>query len=225
MNTLTCLAICISHPEANETLMRNAATWPIADCHFAGCEHEDAAPMSWPPGTSPILRIGQNGNPYGPTRPLLNRFLRVFQWCATEGRKMGYESFCTFEADVVFVRAVPNVSDKPLGTLAGGNSPGFLGSQYFHPPWLIPAKLMPRIVGYFERMVRAGPDERGFPDRFVGRMGDLHPDVAFQHSGNFSQNTLDRPEYLAAAIEAIKRPDCFAVHGVKSDSQLKALGL
>lgn len=221
------LALCIAHPQAQEVLTRNSATWPIAGCDFFGVEHEDSPPMAWPESNPAfegvVLRIGHGGNPYGALRPLLDRFMRVFKWCVTDGANLGYDAFCTSEADVIFTRPVPQCGMHPLGTLAGHKSDGFLGSDYFHPPWLVSLDDMRMIVEYSQRLLRVGLDERGFPDRFVGLLGDLFPDVAFRHSGNYSQNTLDQPHYLAEALTAIKRPEVWALHGVKTQAQYDAL--
>lgn len=218
------LMLVITHPEAQATLLQNAATWAVANCDVYGVEHEDRPPMQWPAETKSVLRIGTGlARAYGPGNPLLTRFLKVFKWCASNAEALDYNVFCISEADVIFVRPVPEWPILPLGTRAGGKSEGFLGSSYFHPPWLISWEDMSAIVRYSERLLSVGLDERGFPDRFIGLLSDLYPDVGFQDSGNYSQNTLDQPHYMAEAIAAVKRPTTWACHGCKTKSQYDAL--
>lgn len=133
-----------------------------------------------------------------------------------------WEQVCLTEYDGLFFGNVPAVKEPGLmATLAGYRDGDFRGAAYFHAPWVMTRNTAEYMVETGERMLRAGLTERGIVDRWLGLWMDLY-DIKHIHSGCYSQNSLDRPQWMEEAREAV-RVGAWHIHGVKTEEQFKEL--
>ena len=94
--------------------------------------------------------------------------------------------------------------------------------KFFHTPFVMGWEICRRIIKYGEAMLLAELLEQGYPDRFLGLMVDLHYLPWSDIPGTYTQNTIDRPEYVLEARKAIA-DGAWYIHGVKTAAQLKAV--
>lgn len=177
--------------------------------------------MDWPEfHDPPALRLGTD--PGRMRHKWVDRFLRIIDWLIKH-RSQHYEAFCFIEADVVLLRPPPAVSGTvAIATVAGYRNEPFRGSRYFHCPWLLSVEALTSVQHHGVRMCNAGLDEQGFIDRFLGLMADLYTDISWQHSRNYSQNTIE-PQHIAEAADWARHCDCWAQHGVKTQAAFDAI--
>lgn len=218
--------LVITHARVNKTFARHFPYYVKSGGEVIGVgdAHDGCV---WPSGVRflefPIITDQR--------QKLLRRFMQVVDWCVTKGTAEGFDRFAICEYDVVFIRPIPShITPRPIefsygriaATLAGHKSNGFKGKNYYHCPWIFSAFAAGDFHRYGNRMLDAGIDEGGFIDRFLGLYEDLFG-PAIVNSPNYSQNSLDRPEYIAEARESMKRPECFAIHGCKTPEMLQQL--
>lgn len=210
------LLLIHSYPGANETFARH---WDYfyrrsGAAHVIGIGTDDGKCV-FPEGCG-SYNIGQNA--YA-GRSLIERLVQTFQLCATSGKQ--YEDFCLIEYDTILAPLEPHPGGF-VTHLAGHQSQGFKSQVYYHTPWWADRQIASQIAEHGAQMLRENDIERGFPDRFLGwmferfQMGPVVPAKAY------SQNTLDRPELIEGARQALMNGARF-VHGVKSLSQLRAV--
>lgn len=213
------LLAILSYQKANDMVMRHFPWWRKAGCDILGVGREDSTSL-WPAVDDQFIgsiRVGKDSYVDGDN--LIRLHLDVLKHCLTLEK---YHEFILIEPDTLLLKEPPGVPFTFRATLKGGNSPGFLGSYFAHGPWRFPRHVAQRVVTCGERMLKVGLIERGFPDRFYGLLDDLY-DIGFcNHAENYSQNRLDRPEFIQQAREAIKA-GAWAVHGVKSPQELQAV--
>lgn len=210
--------LIISHPRVNKVVAQN---WPwyvksggdvIGVCdRGTGCV--------WPKGVKRVLEFDEIDDQRG---KLIGRFFQVLEWCVVDSQNGGYDRYAISEYDVCFVRPIPYYLPPFVATRAGQKSPGFCGQYYYHCPWILSGNAACQLLTQGRKMLKAGIDESGHIDRFIGLFDDLY-DAQIQSGANYSRNSLDRPEYIREAQEAVKNPECFAVHGVKTPDQLEAV--
>jgi len=225
------LLVAICHPQAQELVSITSQTWSKGGADILCVDHYGKPPMNWSCPVTYHASIGtdREATRFGP----VDRTLDVMAWCIQEFLReppWDYDQFCFIEPDVVILREIPSCLDGVggpclLGTLAGGQSPPYIAKEYFHCPWVVPATKLPTLFGRGGRLVELGLGENGWTDRWLGLIAALYPELEMYDSGNYSQNALDQPRFIAEAREAMKRPDCFAIHGVKSKAQFDALML
>lgn len=202
-------------PEAGEILQRN---WPWikrGGCPIAVAHHEQEVGYH-PVDADYLLQAG--GPPDQEVHRWLGRFLKVCEAAVYSCRKTGsmFERFVFIEGDVIFIREIPNDA-RNGGTLAGGNSEGFVASHFLHCPWMFSAAELLHFIHRAPRMMAIGLNERGFIDRFLGLYEDIHGPI-FTLLPNYSRNTIDQSD-----IRAIRASNAWAVHGVKDSATLKAI--
>ena len=78
-----------------------------------------------------------------------------------------------------------------------------------------------QVIEFGGRMLKAQLYEKGFIDRFLGLMADLY-NLPITAAPSYSTDTIDRPEFMQAARDAIKNGAVY-LHGVKTESQLLEL--
>jgi hypothetical protein len=223
------LLVAICHPGAQAQVDFNGPTWAKAESDLACIEHADKPAMMWPDHKY-VGRVGTDREKtrFGP----VDRTIEVMQWVLQLRHEVfpTYDQVCFIEPDVVMLRPIPSCLDGVggpclLGTHSGFRSPPYLATRYFHCPWVVPWSKMATLYDRAQRMVEHGLGESGWTDRWFGLVGELYPELEMYHSGNYSQNALDQPHFIREAREAMKRPDCWAIHGVKTKAQFDALML
>lgn len=168
----------------------------------------------WP--TLDQYEIGKDSYVDGPH--LCERLLDTIDWCLS----LRATEIIVAEYDTLFFREMPK--PFPSGLVmnrTGGGGDGFKGAQYYHGPWCMNAETAREVVTVGRDMIMEGEIERGWPDRFIGWLAEFHKipvvDGFFQ---NYTQNALDRPQFLEEARAAILS-GAHAVHGCKTPAQLE----
>lgn len=172
-------------------------------------------------------RIGKDEYVNGDNLPLYHiNALQAAMWLDytdENGNLRSYDVLCLSEPDAIFLKPIPTHCGGLMATCSGGNSPGFLGSFFCHGPWVFDRHTAFKAIEFGKRMIARGLIEKGFPDRFWGLFCDLYG-VQFTPfgPGTYSQNRLDRPEYIEGARKAVKS-GAFYLHGLKTQEELTAV--
>ena len=217
------LLVILSYAKANDMVARHWPWYLKADCDILAVGRENSIcnfPMERRIGH---IRIGKDSYVNGDN--LIKYHLGALEHCLTEPniRQNKYTHFYLTEPDAIFLKEPPLVGEGLRGTLSGGHSIGFHGSRFFHGPWIFDIATAISVVFYGHRMVNAGLIELGFPDRFYGLLCDLYTDVKFYPLSNtYSQNRIDRPEFVQQARQAIE-DGCWYIHGLKTQDELHAV--
>lgn len=134
-----------------------------------------------------------------------------------------YTHFALTEPDAIFLKPLPLHPSGLMATYGGGNSKGFYGNAFFHGPWVVDRTTAQKFVDGGRAMLNCGLFELGFPDRFWGLWQELYG-IKFTPMGrhSYSQNRLDRPEFIQQAREAIAAGACYT-HGIKTAEELEAV--
>lgn len=220
------LLVVLGHSTVSDTIARHYPWWLKAECDILCVGREDTI-TKWPycQGQERCvgeIRVGEESYAAGDNH--IRRFLDVLRYCLDHTK---YSSFMLIEYDVILFRALSGLKLERLWfvtTVAGGQSEGFRGSCFFHTPWWLGRFAAREIIVLAERMLRAGLNEQGFLDRFLGLLVDLYEIPVTDLSGKFwySQNTIDTPEKIAEARAAIAN-NCVGIHGVKTKEVLDAI--
>lgn len=209
--------LIISHARVNKTVAQNFPWYQKSGgVLFGVCDRNTGC--KWPDGMT-VLEFDEI-----PDRRQfqLRRFLQVLEWAVADGASLGFERFALCEYDCIFVRPIPDDLPGLAATRVGQRSQGFHGRWYYHCPWIFSLDAAKQFLMYANRMMECGLDEGGFIDRFIGLQDDLYGPAIFA-APNYSQNSIDRPEFIREAQSAVQRPDCFALHGIKTHEQLHAV--
>lgn len=174
----------------------------------------------WPNGVFHTTDIGMDS--YVDGHNLCSRLVKALTCFLEDHYFHDYNDVCLIEYDSIFTGPLPEHPGGLATCIAGGNSPGFKGTRFFHTPWWADRPTAATIVEEGRKMLAEGDIEHGFPDRFLGRLVDRRPEIKVSETNTFSVNTIDRPEYVAQARAAIERGIWYA-HGVKTPDQLKAV--
>lgn len=222
------LLVVLSYSKANEMLVRH---WPYflkADADIMGVGREDTdcrfpkERLVWE------AKIGKDSYVNGDNLP--NMHVRAMS-CALsmtydEGadNPQPYTHICLTEPDAIFLKPLPLHLGGLMATYCGGKSPGFYGNAFFHGPWYVDRYTAEKFVAGGQAMLKCDLFELGFPDRFWGLWQELygvkfHP---LNPAYSYSQNRLDRPQYIQEAREAIARGIGY-LHGVKTQEELSAV--
>lgn len=216
------LLVILAHSGASEALSRHWKFWELAGCEILGVDRTDTR-TQWPHkvGTHNFFdQISVGMESYASGENHLRRFIDVIEYCQIAHRE--HESYCVIEYDALTFGKLPKGPINYFRShLAGNRSPGFHGLGFYHCPWWVSARTAELMIDYGRRMLRAELYEQGFLDRWLGLMLDLY-DIPVEAAAAYSHNTLDTPEKIEGAREAIRRGAIF-VHGVKTASQLEAL--
>jgi hypothetical protein len=216
------LIAVLGHAAAKATIERHAPYWEKAECDIVCVGRKDIE-VPWPSIKRQVgaLRIGNDGYAGGLNH--LERLMILLRWFAEE--RKSYSSICVIEYDGVFLGPL-RVGQQLrifMSTPAGGSdgSDGFAPCTYFHTPWWFDHYGAQLVLDYGSRMLNMQIYERGFVDRWLGLLVGLYR-LPWSPAPSFSVNSLDRPEYMAAAREAVRKGAVY-VHGVKTELQLKHL--
>jgi len=222
------LLILLSYAKANEMVARHWPWYLQADADIMGVGRQDSdtqfpeARLVW------TVDIGKDEYVNGANLPdlhvrALSCGLSLTYRDPDMEDEQPYTHFCLTEPDALFFKPPPLHRDGLMATYSGGNSPGFLGTAFFHGPWYFDRDTADKAVEFGRRMIDRGLIERGFPDRFWGLFCDLYG-VKFTPfgKGTYSRNRLDRPEYIKEARQAIK-DGIFYLHGVKTKEEMDAV--
>lgn len=169
--------------------------------------------------------IGPESGPMGANH--IERFLGVLDLFTWDNRFENHTHICITEYDAIFLKPIPekvlDVRGMLIATPAGFHTPDnwFHSSRFFHTPWMMDRTCAERIMKYGNRMLRAGLIEKGFVDRFLGLLVDLH-DIPVWSDATYSANSLDTPAFMAGARKALA-DGCWHLHGVKTKDQLQDL--
>lgn len=146
---------------------------------------------------------------------LPNRLLRSMEACLARGATTVIVS----EWDALWFKPLPSTIRGVRGFVmnqTGGNSPGFEGKAFFHPPWICDADTARAAIKIGDELIRAGRIEKGFPDRFIGLIAEVGGLPVNQGViKNYTRNALDTPDALHEAREA-RRNGAHVIHGFKS---------
>lgn len=151
---------------------------------------------------------------------LVRRLMETMDWMMTQPE----DRFALVEYDTIILRPIPEFSGV-AAYRAGGPTWGSKSKLgFFHNPWLFDRPTGRQIVLQLASIIAEGHCGYGTPES--------SPDVAFawacERAGvevqqllkEYSQNDLDRPQYLAEARESV-RNGAHAIHGVKTKDQLE----
>lgn len=213
------LLMVLSYQKANQMLERH---WPYllkADCDIVGVGRINTICKF--PSQRLIYQMDSGLDSYVNGDNLPRLFLSAVNRFAYAPELHQYDTAIILEPDTIFLKPPPPHPGGLAAVLAGGNSPGFHGTQYFHPVWRVDRETAKLMVEYGERMLQCGLIELGFPDRFIGLMVDLY-DIPWTPFPEYSQQSLDTPTKIQQAREAIIE-GAVAIHGVKTFDQLQAV--
>lgn len=217
------LLVIMSHAGANEMVVRLMPHYERSGCDILGIGRIGSV---WPASPSLIGFRNEGQDCYNDGTSQLVRFLDVLEFVLSRADKSPYGQFAIIEWDTLLVREMPMwATEIPYGltgTHAGGRSEGFHTDNFFHCPWLISRRTASDILQYGHRLLRAGLTESGFLDRWLGMLCQIYDIPVGAERNAYTKNSLDRPEYIEQARAAIKA-GAWAVHGVKSESQLAQL--
>lgn len=215
------LLAILSYQKANDMVMRHMPYFRRAGCDILGVGREDTTCL-WPAVDDQFIgSIKEGKDSYVSGSNLIEMHLGVLDYCIDT--YFQYTHLVLTEPDAIFLKPLPSLMHGIMGTLAGGRSEGFHSSFYFHGPWVMDIRTAEQVLMRGQRLLEAGLIERGFPDRFYGLLCDLYcEEIQFKKFPGYSQNRLDRPEYIAQAREAIKAGAHY-VHGIKTAQELQAV--
>lgn len=221
---MKCLIAILSYVRANELVARHWPWYRKAGCDILGVGRETTS-CEWPvrvgqDGLVNVTNIGEDSYVHGDN--LIRLHVDTLDYMLS---LIGdYTHFCLIEPDTIFLRGITQ-NDVPTygfrATLVGNKSPGFFGSFYCHGPWIFDRHGAQFAVNSARRMLNVGLIEQGFPDRFWGLVCDLYG-LPFTKLHAYSQNRLDRPEYIQQARQALA-DGAFAIHGIKTDGELRSV--
>lgn len=215
------LIVILSYAGANEAVARHWPFWERTGCDILGVGREDTKCV-FPQRDSLLgtIDIGQDG--YVGKGDLPGRLVRLFEILTTDAAFKPYTNYFITEHDGVILGPLPKRLQKGMVTTrACARSPGFRGENCFHPPWWVDRETCAKMAVYGRRMLKAGLNEQGFPDRFMGLMVDLYG-IPWFTSNTYTRNTLDREEYIQQARCALANGAWF-IHGIKTEYQLNAV--
>lgn len=220
------LLIILSYAKANDMVARH---WPYflkAGCDIMGVGREDSDCRFPTERLVYTAKIGKDSYVDGANLPEMHvRALEValsLDYNQDTEAPQPYDSFALTEPDAIFLKPLPLHRGGLMATYSGGNSPGFLGSFFCHGPWHFDRWTAKQAVNFGKRMIAKGLVERGFPDRFWGLWCDLYDTKFTSFPNSYSQNRLDRPEFIQQARDAIAK-GAFYVHGIKTIGELQAV--
>ncbi len=218
MNTV---AYIHSYPGAASTL---AMLWPgfkLLGLPLIGVDCEDE-PTVWPEPI-PVIAVGINAYATEDPHNLPCRLvLTLKHFLSTE-----YEQCVVVEYDTLIVKPFPGYPPGFVAHRAGGKHPQSEASQFFHTPWIFDRAAAATCVLVGAEIIADGTLLRGgrgvhaSPDMFLGLIVD-RCGLPWTESGTFSRNTIDSPEHVDAAREAIAR-GTWMLHGIKNRAQLESV--
>lgn len=215
------LLLIHSHPEANACLARN---WPYflrAGCDILGIGRVGGQ-CRWPAGT-PCVDIGETIATHWKLEPgnLPRRYVDTFRHCLQSPDLNGYTDFFLTDYDTLILKALPAHPGGLVAAKMCGPSIGFKASCAVCHPWWMDRLTAAAFVKAGDEMIAAGELEQGTPDYWTGLMIDRYR-LPWSDFPAFIRNTLDNPESVAQARQAILA-GVWLVHGVKTEDQLNAL--
>ena len=208
--------LCIqTYPGANDAVMRHYPYYERAGADKILGVTTIGGGCYWP--TANVVEIGPNR--YVSGSHLCNRLLDTI----AAALERGASEIIAAEYDTLFFKPLPLLPPGLTMNRKGGGSDGFKGSAFYHGPWCMEAHTGAKVVEFGREMIKRGDIERGFPDRFIGLLAE-QAGITVNESvfTSYTQNTLDRPEFLEQARQAVK-DGATAVHGVKTQAQLEAI--
>ena len=146
------------------------------------------------------------------------RVLETMELCLT----LDYQGFIFTQYDSICLGPLPLI--EPLDSihrLVGGAAAPFASSFFLHPPWCFGWR---RLEEFVEAAAHYDIEttETGIMDRWLSLIieKDCMPFTKCQWG--WSCNSIDTPEYVACARQAIAN-GCLFVHGVKNKQQLDSI--
>lgn len=204
----------MSFPGGNQTFLRHLPWFQKARIPIIGVGTNDGKCEF---GNVPFIYIGKNTYADGDHHPV--RFIGVLQhFLSTK-----YHRAVVVEYDAIFLKPIPDFGPPYVaGTIAGHKSPGFLADNFYATPWITNQITAAIIVKAGLAMLKVGLNEKGFLDRWLGLLFQLY-DLPVANAAGFSycRNSIDRPEYVQEAREAIQSGNCCYIHGIKTAEQLR----
>lgn len=224
ISVMRTLLVILSYAKANDMVERH---WPYflkADCDIMGVGREGSGCRF--PQERLVWTAFYGKDEYVNGSNLPDYHIRAMS-CAlslTHGEDQPYTHFILTEPDAITLKPLPLHIGGLMATYCGGKSHGFLGNAFFHGPWYVDRPTAYRFVDGGKAMLHCGLIEQGFPDRFWGLWQELNcvKFTPLNPSHSYSQNRLDRPQYIQEAREAIARGCCY-IHGLKLESELQAV--
>lgn len=147
------------------------------------------------------------------------RVLDTMKWCLTQSQ---YDGFIFTQYDSICLDRLPYIhpSDS-VHLIGGGAAPPFKSTFFLHPPWCFGYHRLAEFVAAAARYdIRE--TETGIMDRWLSLIIEEHCMPFTPCSWAWSVNSIDTPEYIACAKQAIMNKRLF-IHGVKNEEQLKAI--
>jgi len=219
------LVAILAHAGYESLLRRHWPYYQNSGCDILGVGRVDK-PFNWPnpPSVNQFvgeIRLGNDGYADGDNH--LMRLIGLLEWFVDEpGLQDRYHDICIIEADSVFLGKLPPHPGGLCTTIGGfGDGRDFAPCAFFHTPWWVDRLTALHILDVGSKMLKMRLFERGFVDRWLGLMVELYG-IRRTPAPAFSVNTLDNPDFIAAAREAVKKGAVY-VHGVKTARQLELL--
>lgn len=138
-----------------------------------------------------------------------------------------FDSYIFTQYDSICLGPLPRIGPTAsIHNMACGPVPEFKAKRGLHPPWCFGRDTLKRFVAKAKEFP-IETTEQGIMDRWLAlileEMCGPYPESPYEHaSWSWSCNSIDTPEWVAAARTAIARGALF-VHGVKNETQLKQI--
>ena len=198
--------IVIAHGAALDTILRHKPLWDIWFDDYEFVVPED----------DKLPNMGHRLNTVGLSEH--NGLHAVERMRAACSIASGYASAAVLEYDtLVFGPPMASTEGVIMGSyLFVAPTPIFASAWWLHSPWQTSQEDWRKLADCPAEL------EGRFPDRWLSAAADSIGIIGAGFTGGYSQNSLDRPEYVAAAIRAVEA-GASAIHGVKTLSVFEKL--
>lgn len=192
--------------------------WPIfgVSCLDTRCQ--------WP---EPVPTKAIGIDVYRHESNLSRRITDTFRWFLEDDLFKGYSHACVIEYDAIFLRPLPTIYEQvdAAATLAGHSMAGYQAEHFFHCPWILSRAGAEAFVKHADTLIKLGHTEHGSPDVFWGLVFQTLPDKMGLTclTGTYSRNSMDNPSDRIEVNRRIHADECWFVHGIKNEQQLREI--
>jgi hypothetical protein len=215
----TLLAV-LSHSAANDRVFHGWRWYERAGCDILGVGRFDTRVL-WPVSPRLVATLDSGAESYVCGDNHLKRFLSTLEYFLVEPLVRHYDAILVTEYDVIFPRPLPAHTGGLITALAGHRSEGFLSENFYHSPWWVDRPTANAMLTFGQRLLKLQMIEHGFIDRWIGLLAELY-DIPVTAANAYTQNSIDRPQFISEAREAITK-GAYCVHGLKTMDQVRAV--
>lgn len=208
---MNCLAIAARAAEA-ETLNRHWVYYCATGIPIIGVTPSDE-PASFKEGV-PVIYAGKAGH-HGPDAiaRLQNAYRALLQ--------TPYMNFALLEYDcVIFREDIVFPVEGIMSNIMFSNDPAFQEKKFPHGMWTMSRHTMSMLLRTMEEHPEVA--ESGMGDRYIAVIARLAGVPLLHEPKSYSRNSLDKPEFIVQAREALKNGAKW-IHGIKTKEQLDAV--